>query len=226
MVMSTWHELSTFMHFHVDDEKDETVEEEKKFAGLMRNLTGEYYTKISCDKLQAEDREFYDEVVFLGDEKDLANHNGEMLSLLSQIDRFTYDQQRIGFYWNDEPECKKQFDLEEDKPHLLMLNGLNSIESNIALTGEYHDPYDLMYMINTQVCKGTPRWSQRSNSVIFDHNKPALVLMLEKDAFVDEKTDSRDWRIALMAKITEWVQEYDNIEFLTVIAHQDREDEN
>lgn len=75
-----------------------------------------------------------------------------------------------------------------------------------------------MYMINSQVCKGTPRWSQRAKNVIFEHHQPALVFMLEAGALTNPETDARDWRLSLFAKITEWMQEYDNVVYLPVIA--------
>ena len=130
-------------------------------------MTGDFYTKIACSELQADDREFYDEVVFMGSEEDLAKHNGEMLALLSMTDRFHFDQQRVGFFWNDEPECRTQYGLSEDKKYLMMLNGLNSLESHLELTGEHHKIEDLLYLVNLNLIKGTPRWSQRANYVIF-----------------------------------------------------------
>ena len=48
-----------------------------------------------------------------------------MLGQLSQIDRYTFDQQRIGFYWNDDKECFKQYNLDEEKMYLLMETASN-----------------------------------------------------------------------------------------------------
>lgn len=64
------------------------------------------------------------------------------------MDKFSYDQQRVGFYWNDDPECKKEFGLEEDKDYVLMLNGINSMESHIDLSEVNIDPDELMLSIN------------------------------------------------------------------------------
>ena len=166
-------------------------------------------------------------MIYLGSKEDLDGENGQLLTLLSQIDRFSFDQQRLGFYWNDDKECWKKYGLDEDKKYLLMLNGLNSIESHVELSDDgNHSPNDLMFAINSQVCKGTPRWSQRSYNVIFEHMMPALVLMLPEGALIDPNTDSRDWRIALFAKVTEWIQEYENVQFVPVIAHSDRNDDD
>ena len=163
----------------------------------------------------------------MGSENDLKDHYGATLELLSQSDRYLFDQQRIGFYWNDDPACKKQFDLEEDKRYLLMLNGLNSVESHIELSEDLYEIEDLMYIINTQVCRGTPRWGQRANSVVFTHNQPALVFMLEAGALANPETDGRDWRLALFAQIVEILQEREDsiVNFVPILAHSDREDE-
>lgn len=42
--------------------------------------------------------------------------------------------------------------------------------------------------------------------------------MLEAGALTNPETDARDWRLSLFAKITEWMQEYDNVVYLPVIA--------
>lgn len=49
MVISTWHELSRLMHFHVNEDNTEQKQEENEFAMLVSFLTGDYYTKIECD---------------------------------------------------------------------------------------------------------------------------------------------------------------------------------
>ena len=53
-------------------------------------------------------------MIYLGSKEDLDGENGKLLTLLSQIDRFSFDQQRLGFYWNDDKECWKKYGLDED----------------------------------------------------------------------------------------------------------------
>jgi len=72
--------------------EDTPQQDAESFAALVRYLTGEYYTKLSCDEMQADDREFYDEVVYLGEADDLYGDNGKLLELLSMTDRFNFDQ--------------------------------------------------------------------------------------------------------------------------------------
>ena len=56
-----------------------------------------------------------------------------MLALISELDRYHFEQQHVGFYYTDDKECWKKFDLDENKNYLLMLNGHNSIESHIEI---------------------------------------------------------------------------------------------
>jgi len=51
-------------------------------------LTGDFYEEISCDQFQAEDRHYYDEVVFLGNAESLEGRNGHILTQLSKLDRY------------------------------------------------------------------------------------------------------------------------------------------
>lgn len=76
------------------------------------------------------------------------------------------------------------------------------------------------------VCIGTPRWSQRSYDVIFNYMLPAIILMLPQGGITDYDPKSRDWRVALFAKVTELISQQDEKEFdfIPVIATDDRQD--
>ena len=60
-----------------------------------------------------------------------------------------------------------------------------------------------MFAVNFQICKGTPRWSQRSYDVIFNHYIPAIILMLPEDGIKEYDPNSKDWRVALFANVVE-----------------------
>ena len=67
----------------------------------------------------------------------------------------------------------------------------------------------LAYTLNKSIVTGTPRWGQRALSAIKDSHLNAIVFMLEEGAIVnhDRENYKKDWRLALMAKITEKMQE-------------------
>ena len=82
-------------------------------------------------------------------------------------------------------------------------------------------PYDqLMFTLNTSIVKGTPRWSQRSYSTLFDFYLNGIVFMMEEGALMDLEKSKDDWRVALMAKVTEWTQENDSL-FMPIISQWD-----
>ena len=70
----------------------------------------------------------------------------------------------------------------------------------------------LAYTLNKSIVTGTPRWGQRALSAISDFHLNAIVFMLEQGAIVnhDPENYKKDWRLALMAKIVEWMQENDS----------------
>lgn len=55
------------------------------------------------------DRRRPDIVVYLGDEKLIESGDKEAQEIvnLSMMDRYNFDEQRVGFYINDDPECRK-----------------------------------------------------------------------------------------------------------------------
>ena len=48
--------------------------------------------------------------------------------------------------------------------------------------------------------------------------------MLPEGALLDEDLDHRDWRLAMFAKVIEWTQAFDDVHFVPIIAHSDRND--
>ena len=129
--------------------EDTPKKDSKNIAEQVKYLTGDFYEKIKCKKLQSPDREFYDEVVYLGDVENLEGEHGKLLTQLSLKDRFIFDQQHLGFYYNDDPECRKKYDLDETKNYLLMLNGVDAMASHVELVKVTESmPNDLMYTIN------------------------------------------------------------------------------
>ena len=45
------------------------------------------------------------------------------------IDRYQFDEQRIGFYYNEDESCRKERGLDKDKSYIVWYNG------------EYSEPY-------------------------------------------------------------------------------------
>lgn len=79
-----------------------------------------------------------------------------------------------------------------------------------------------MFTLNTSIVKGTPRWSQRSYSSLYDFYMNGIVFMMEEGSLTRVVMSKDDWRVALMAKITEWTQENESL-FIPIIQNWDLE---
>ena len=82
-----------------------------------------------------------------------------------------------------------------------------------------------MFTLNTSIVKGTARWSQRSYSALYDFWMNGIVFLMEEKALSQVVLSKDDWRVALMAKITEWTQENDSV-FIPIIQDWDMDDED
>lgn len=162
----------------------------------------------------------------MGDAEDLkAEGTAEILNSMAMVDRYNYDQQRAGFYYNSDPKCRSEHDLEEDKKYVVYFNGVNSLPYHLTLDEDYINFEQLMFTLNTSIVKGTPRWSQRSYSALFDFYMNGIVFMMEEGSLTRVVESKDDWRVALMAKITEWTQENESL-FIPIIQNWDLEAES
>ena len=102
-------------------------------AGVIRELTGDWIHEIqSCDEIQAADRRYHDEVVYFGPKTDLVE--GDVFSpkvkrskawdliALSMVDRYNYDEQKVGFFHILHP-CKKNYGLDIYNDYVVFFNG-------------------------------------------------------------------------------------------------------
>ena len=103
-------------------------ENEQILATIVRELSGDWITWIECEAIQNEDRIFYDQVVYFGEGSDLQEGGkAEVLNRVSMADRYNFDEQRLGFYWNSDPDCRRDRRLNEDSNYIVFFNGENSI---------------------------------------------------------------------------------------------------
>lgn len=127
LVVSPAQDMSRFLHFAKLEADKDPRDAEKRLALIMRELTGEWYREISCAEIQGEPRFYYDEVVYFGEVTDLyQSKQGALVNRLSMVDRYFVDQQRAGFYYNSDVECKKANNLEADKNYIVFYNGENA----------------------------------------------------------------------------------------------------
>ena len=122
------------------------------------------------------------------------------------IDRYSFAEQRIQFYYNDDPACREKNQLDPEKKFIVSFNGHNSVPSAWEYTT--NDPIDmeqLIFMATVGVVKGTPKWGQRAHAAIFDLMQNGIVFMMPELPTPEQL--ALDWKVQLMARITEMTQE-------------------
>ena len=163
-------------------------------------------------------------MVYFGAKDDLEKEGtAELLKQLAMVDRYNFDHQRAGFYVNSEANCLGEHDLEEGKKYIVFFNGENSIPQHLTVDEDFINFEQLMFTLNTAIVKGTARWSQRSYSALYDFWMNGIVFLMEEKALSQVVLTKDDWRVALMAKITEWTQENDSL-FIPIIQDWDMDD--
>ena len=89
--------------------------------------------------------------------------NADTLPTVSMIDRYKFDDQRAGFFYNSDPECRKERDLDPEKSYVIMYNGENGIPFKLTIGEDEIDVDRLLFETTMMITRGTPRWSQRGH---------------------------------------------------------------
>ena len=85
------------------------------------------------------------------------------------LDRYSFSEQRVGFYVNEDPKCREDFNLPKDGRYIVFLNG--EAEPNVlTVDKDFINLKQLVFTLNTSIVKGTPRWGQRAYSCMMDFN--------------------------------------------------------
>ena len=61
------------------------------------------------------------------------------------IDRYQFDEQRVGFFFNEDESCREKRNLDKDKSYIVWYNGENSVPYIIEITDEPIDRQHLMF---------------------------------------------------------------------------------
>ena len=118
----------------------------------------------------------------MGAESDLKGDSDFALKAkqMAMLNQYDYDEQRAGFYYNSDRNCHAYHELEPSKSFLVLFNGENTLPTKIDVTDSSRIKIDiLMYMLNSSIVKGMPRWSERAHDIIYLSNMSAIVLMME-----------------------------------------------
>ena len=84
-------------------------------------------------------------------------------------ERYNQMSNKVGFYYNSDPECVKQNRLPEGKNYIVFFNGENSLPHHLTLNEDFLSFKMLSKNLDVQMVKGTPKWSQRAYTCLYEH---------------------------------------------------------
>lgn len=168
--------LHRLIHFQKISEND--LVNETTFAEIVRELTGDWVIEIDCDSIQGKNRFYYDEIVYFGNKEELKKDGAvEAFAEASMYDRFTFDEQRVGHFYNTDPECRRLRDLDPETNYLIIYNGEGSLPFVLTIGKDNIDLNRIIYETTVGVVRGTPRWTQRAKQAVFDLKMNGLIYM-------------------------------------------------
>ena len=182
---------------------------------------------MTCDELQAEDRPFYDELIYMGEANDLAEGSfAETMNWVAMNEKYSMNSNQAGFGYVSDPACRESHGLDADSNSIMILTGFNSLPVHMTLQKDLEIMREMLsFELNNAIIRGTPLWSTRSYKAILDYGMTGIIFMMDENAFKEVKTHKDDWRAALMAEVLNKTQEGET-EFITILHQYDDTEEN
>ena len=112
-------------------------------------MTGDWVVEVDCDRIKNGPAHLQDRVVYFGPSEDLLEE-GEAYSLVktSMLDRYNFEDHRVVFYSNNDPECKKHYFEDTEKRYIALLTG-NEKPIALVVGEDAISGHHILYMINT-----------------------------------------------------------------------------
>ena len=107
MIFSNQLYTHRYLDFHIleGESREDSVEH---LALMIRSLTGDWYPEMTCDELQAEDRLFYDELIYLGEADDLVEGSfADTMNWVAMNEKYTVTSNQAGFGYVTDPACRE-----------------------------------------------------------------------------------------------------------------------
>lgn len=131
----------------------------------IKELTGDWVTRIGCFDIQKKGRPFTDEIVYFGAAEDLEK-GGKLFPLVqtSMLDRFKNNEGRYSFYYNEDPECRKLGELDHEKELLVFFNGdqIAPYVIDVEVNMDMLTIDRLIFELTNRATYGTPKWGTRA----------------------------------------------------------------
>ena len=95
---------------------------------------------------------------------------------VSMADRYLYEQQHIGFFYNSDPDCLEK----HGKGPIAYFNQENLQQPTVYDYADSDNDFStLLVLLNKLVVKGTPRWGQRSFQAITNQENDAIIYLVD-----------------------------------------------
>ena len=137
-------------HFESETENNEF------FGHIVRELTGDFVTKVECDQINQPRRKVRDEVIYFGPASDLVRGGeAEEVVKLSMQDRYNFDK-RAMFVYNDDPKCRKSYGLDESKRYVTFMSSNDADGVTMTIGEDEINQKSLTFALTTSIVKETP----------------------------------------------------------------------
>ena len=139
------------------------------------------------------------------------------------VDRYSFSEQNVSFFYNDEPSCREKNNLDPDSKWLVMYT--NEDRDPDAYPYDEEMAFDdLIDTLITKIVVASNVWGQRAHAAMFDLDHNALIYMMPEDFESPEELAS-DWKFQLMSQIIASQQKEDEPSYLPIVSIFDRDTE-
>lgn len=150
------------LFFEADPTKDLKTNVEH-LSIMLQKLTETQFMALSCEGIQHLISENHIGFVYYGTPESM-EIGGDMhhLHLLSSLDRFSFADQLILFFYNTDPKCREKRGLPADKPSVVLY--VNNDYKPFVMSGESEDlSIETLYnFIQISVTQGSLNWKRRA----------------------------------------------------------------
>ena len=139
----------------------------------------------------------------------------DLLNSVAMIDRYSKAEQKVGFLFVEDHECRETRGFDIDQNYIVFYNGDDSIPSILKVGKDKFDVQAILMELNVAIVKGRPTWGQRGMTAVFEHHQSALIYMIPEQS--DKQDMIKDWRLMLMFRMIKMMQEQ-HTGFIPLIA--------
>lgn len=138
--------------------EDENLENAAiRLSEYIITMTGDWLYHVSCEGIEKLIDSGKFSFVYFGQLDDLYGGKMDHLKKVIAFDRFTFFDERVYFYFNDDKECAKARQFDQEKPAVALYLGKDTLP--FSLTEESEMSYDyLVQWISSCIVEFNMKW--------------------------------------------------------------------